>query len=338
MKKFLLLFCVVALLISGCQSGITSPTEEENPPISMEPMEMVFMAGYRPQANLPFVGAYVAREKGFFEEEGLKVDIQHSTGSGEHLQLVATGKVQVTTQDAAVLLERRADAGLPLVSIALIGQRGQQAFAALQSSGIETVEDWIGRTVGYKGTPPPDLFALLNAAGVDPDQVNLVNVGFDPRILSEGKVDVYPLYKSNEPDLLRSWGYELNLWDAADYGIPTLGLTYVTSEDTLENNPEMLQRFLRASLKGIEYAAAHEDEAVEIVCKYAGPEADPEHMRFMMETELKEVESDYTSGHGIGWQTQEQWQALGDMLMKYDAMPKTDVSAAFTTKILEAIP
>lgn len=167
---------------------------------------------------------------------------------------------------------------------------------------------------------------------------DLVNVGFDPRILSEGKVDVYPLYKSNEPDLLRSWGYELNLWDAADYGIPTLGLTYVTSEDTLENNPEMLQRFLRASLKGIEYAAAHEDEAVEIVCKYAGPEADPEHMRFMMETELKEVESDYTSGHGIGWQTQEQWQALGDMLMKYDAMPKTDVSAAFTTKILEAIP
>jgi ABC-type nitrate/sulfonate/bicarbonate transport system substrate-binding protein len=95
------------------------------------PLSLTFMAGYKPQANLPFVGVYVAQEKGYFAAENLDVIIEHSPGQGQHLQMVATGKVQVTTQDAAVLLKRRADPGLPLVSIALIGQQGQQAFAAL---------------------------------------------------------------------------------------------------------------------------------------------------------------------------------------------------------------
>ncbi len=326
---FLFLALVLVLTaLSACTPANTPAPQTLTP--------FTFMAGYKPQANLPFVGAYVAREKGFFEAEGLDVTIEHSPGKGEHLQLVTAGKVQVTTQDAAVLLKRRADPGLPLVSIALIGQRGQQAFAALADSGLESPKDWEGRTVGYKGTPPPDLFALLSAAGADPDKVNLVNVGFDPRVLTEGQVDVYPVFKSNEPFLIRSWGYEVRLWDAADYGVPTLGLTYVTSEETLAQQPEALAAFLRAALKGIAYAQEHPDEAVDIVLKYAGPETNAEHMRFMLESELADAEGPYTEGRGIGWQTAEQWQALADMLAQYDIPVPEDVTAAFTTQVWEA--
>ncbi|MBP8864138.1 MAG: ABC transporter substrate-binding protein, partial [Anaerolineae bacterium] len=99
------------LLLSG------SGCRREAPP----PDTLTFMAGYKPQANLPFVGVYVAQEKGFFAAENLTVIIQHSAGRGEHLQLLTAGKVDVTTQDAAILLQRRADPGLPLLSIALIG-------------------------------------------------------------------------------------------------------------------------------------------------------------------------------------------------------------------------
>jgi ABC-type nitrate/sulfonate/bicarbonate transport system substrate-binding protein len=292
------------------------------------------MAGYKPQANLPFVGVYVAQEKGFFQREGLQVNIQHSPGRGEHLQLTTIGQVHVTTQDAAVLLKRRADPGLPLVSLALIGQRGQQAFAALSSSGITKIEDWEGRIIGYKGTPPPDLLALLAIAGLNPSQVDLVNVGFDPRTLSEGQVDVYPVFKSNEPYLLRDWGYDITLWDAADYEVPTLGLTYVTSDETLKDQPDALARFLRAALEGIEYAAEHIEEGVQIVMKYTGPETDPDHMRFMLQTELLDLASEVTDRHGIGWQTSEQWQALMEMLVEADAMSPIDVETVFTTEVL----
>ncbi len=329
MRRILLLLLTV--LLAACT--IATPTQ---PAPSPESMTMTFMAGYKPQANLPFVGVYVAQDQGFFLEENLTVTIEHSAGQGQHLQLLAAGKVQVTTQDAAVLLKRRGDPGLPLVSIALIGQRGQQAYAALTSSGIKSPKDWEGRTVGYKGTQPPDLQAIMEAAGVDIDKVASVNVGFDPRLLTEGKVDVYPVYKSNEPYLIHSWGYDLTLWEAADFGVPNLGLTYVTSEEILKNDPELLIRFLRAALRGIDYAREHPDEAVQAVLQYTGPETDADHMLFMLESELVDAVSPVTEQYGLGWQTLEQWQALADMLQKYDALPALDVQQAFTNEILRA--
>lgn len=294
-----------------------------------------FMAGFVPQANLPFVGVYVAHDLGYFAEAGLDVTVEHSAGGGEHLQLLAAGEVDVTTQDAAVLLERRADPGLPLVSIGLIGQRGQQAFVALADSGIDDPADWPGHVIGYKGTPPPDVFAIMDAVGVDPDTVDLVNVGFDPRVLTEGQVDVYPVFKSNEPDTLSGWGFELNLWDAADYGAPTLGLAYVASEEGVETRAEHMAAFMKSAIRGIEYARDNPEAAIDIVMKYVGEGGDRNHQRFILDTELAEATGPATSDHGIGWQNREQWQDLVDYLVTYDALAEPiPVDDAFTTEFL----
>ncbi|MCS6827176.1 MAG: ABC transporter substrate-binding protein, partial [Caldilinea sp.] len=125
-----ILFVGFVLFFATACSPIKAGTEGAS--VNGEPQRfaMTFRAGYKPQANLPFVGVYVAQEKGFFAEEGLTVTIEHSPGRGEHVQLLVAGAVQVTTMDAATVLQRRAEPGLPVVSIALIGQRGQQAFAA----------------------------------------------------------------------------------------------------------------------------------------------------------------------------------------------------------------
>lgn len=304
-------------------------------PAPTELTPVTFMAGFVPQANLPFVGAYVAHEMGYFAAEGLDVTIQHSGGGGEHLQLLVAGEVDVTTQDAAVLLQRRADPGLPLVSIGLIGQRGQQAFAALAGRGIDDPADWVGRTVGFKGTPPPDVFAILDAVGLDQDDVDLVNVGFDPRALTEGQVDVYPVFKSNEPDTLAGMGFEVILWEAADYGAPTLGLTYVATEDSVVSEPEMLAAFMRAAIRGIEYARDNPDRAVDIVMTHVGEDGAPAHQRFILDTELVDAQNELTERNGLGWQTLEQWQELHDFLLRYDALESSaDPAAAFTTEFL----
>lgn len=306
--------------------------------IKTQPSPLVFMAGYRPQANLPFVGVYVADAEGFFEEEGLQVEIRHSAGGGEHMQLLVSGKVHVTTQDAAVLLKRRASPGLPLVSLALIGQRGQQAFVALKDGGPDSLDAWEGHTIGFKGTPPPDLLALLDHAGLEDSDVEMINVGFDPRVLAEGLVDVYPVFASNEPYLLESWGYELRQWEAADYGIPTLGLTYVTTEETLAAQSDALARFVRAAIRGIHYAEAHPDRAVEIVLTHMGPETDPQHMRYMLETELDAAHSPVTDANGLGWQTEAQWQALLESLITYQAIEgRVNVGQAYTNRFLESV-
>ncbi|MDP6421557.1 MAG: ABC transporter substrate-binding protein [SAR202 cluster bacterium] len=294
---------------------------------------VTFMAGFKPQANLPFVAAYVAQEEGYFEDEGLTVDIKHSTG--EHLNLLMSGDVDFTTADANSVLKRRADPELPIVAIALFGQSGQQAFVSLSESGIGAPIDWEGATFGYKISVPPDYLAILEATGVDRSKIREVRVGFDPRVLTEGQVDLLAVFKSNEPDTLRGLGFDVTVFDAADYGVPTLGLTYITRQDLIDDESDTVRRFVKATMKGLEFALDNTEETLDIVMKYAENE-DREHMRFMLLTELEDAESSLTQSNGLGWMTAEQWQAFHDSLLAYEALAgSVDVTKAFTTKFLE---
>ena len=298
--------------------------------------KIVFMAGFKPQANLPFVAAYVAQEKGFFQEQDLEVEIQHAPTGGSSTHLVA-GNVDVTTADSTSVLKRISEPGLPIVAIALFGQRGQQAFLALAEEGIETPKDWEGKTFGYKGSVPPDYLAILKANDVDRSRVEEVRVGFDPRILTEGQVDILAAFKSNEPDTIRGLGFELNIWDPADFGVPSMGLTYITHRDLVEKEPDKVERFLKATLRGLQYAMENREETLDIVMKFA-PDEKREHQGFMLDTELADAVSPLTDERGLGWMTGEQWEALYDQLVEFEALPEPfDPGTAYTDKFLKAV-
>ena len=301
-----------------------------------EPEKVVFMAGFKPQANLPFVAAYVAQEKGYFAEQGLEVEILHAPG-GEHLKLLMAGDVDVTTASAASVLKRRADPDLPIYAIALFGQNSQQAFIALGDSGIESPKDWEGRTFGYKISQPPEDLAILKANGVDRSKIQEVRVGFDPRVLTDGEVDVLAVFDSNEPNIVRKrLGYEVNQWQPSDYGLTSLGLTYITRRDLGEEQPEKIGRFLKAALKGLEFISENPQESVDVVMKYA-PEEEREHQLFMLQTELADASSDVTREHGLGWMTDAQWEEFHDQLVEFDILPEAfDYRTAYTNRFLEA--
>ena len=296
---------------------------------------VTFMAGFKPQANLPFVAAYIAEEKGYFREQSLEVDIRHSTG--QHLQLLLSGDVDFTTADANSVLKRRADPGAPIVALALFGQRGQQAFIALTESGIRSPKEWEGKNFGYKISVPPDYLAILDAEGVDRSRITEVRVGFDPRILTEKQVDILAVFKSNEPDTLQRMGFDVEVFDAADYGVSTLGLTYITREDLIEEDPDTVRRFLKATMKGLEFAFNNTEETLDIVLKYAEKE-DRDHMRFMLLTEIEDATSPLTERNGLGWMTKDQWQVFHDSLVEYGALDRpVDVGLAYTDRFLKDI-
>jgi ABC-type nitrate/sulfonate/bicarbonate transport system substrate-binding protein len=331
---------VLALIVAACSdkgantSSASGTPGDATPPSSTEltPKKLTFMAGFKPQANLPFVGAYVAQEKGFFKELNLTVDIKHAQ-SGEHLQLLLAGEVQVSTANAGQVVQRASE-GLPLVAVALIGQKSEQGFAVGANSGINTVKDFAGKKLGYKGSVPVEFLALAKANGLNPDDVDQVKVSFDPRVLSEGQVNVLSVFISNEPGQLERIGYPVKVFDPSDYGIPALGLTYIASQDGINKDPDAIQRFVTAALKGIAYAADHPDEALDIVMKYA-PQENRDQQRFMLNTELARAKTPATTEHGYGWQTTEQWQALAGALNEFKIIEKpVDVSKVFTTRFL----
>ena len=188
------------------------------------------MAGFRPQANLPFVAAYVAEEKGYFEEQGLDVDIRHSTG--EHLNLLMAGEVDFTTVDANSVLKRRADPGLPVVAIALFGQRGQQAFLALSDSGHQRPEGLGGEDIRVQGQHtarlPRDPGSRGRGPLAHPGGQGWVRPSHPYRGSGRCSSLVQVQRAQHHP---WAWAFDVNMFDAADYGVPTLGLTYIVQQE-----------------------------------------------------------------------------------------------------------
>lgn len=328
-----LLVVSAMLVVPGCGPARTPASQAPTP---ATPRALHFMAGYKPQANLPVVGAYLAQANGYFATEGLSVEISHSTGQGEHLKLLLQGTVDVTTAVSDAVLQRRSE-GLPVVAFALLGQRSDRAYAVLESSDIRSPRDWEGRSVGYKVHQTPDYLAMLAANGVDRSRIQEVPVGFDPRLLAAGKVDVYPVFESNEPDTLQRLGVPVRLFRPTDYGVPGLGLSYLARQQTVDQDPDLLQRFLRATLRGIDFAREHQEAATDVIMQVA-PNEDRAHQLAMLRVELDMADGPVARAHGVGWATPEQWQALHDSLIQFDGLQApVDVGTVFTDRILRAI-
>ncbi len=300
-------------------------------------VKVTFQAGFKAQANLPFVAAYVAKDKGYFQEAGLEVEIQHSSGQDAHLALLASGRIQFSTTVASTILKQQATSGVPVQAVALFGQRGDTVLAVAENSTIRSPKDFEGKTVGYKVFPAPEYLGMLKASGVDRSRLTEVAVGFDPRVLMEKKVDVLPVFRSNEPDTLQNLGFPVRLFDPADYGVPTLGVTYVVNSEWAEKNAEMVTAFLRATMRAVAWAQENRDAAIDIVMRYA-PQEQRAHQRYMLDIELDAAQSDLTRRFGIGWTEERQWQALHDALVEYKGIQKPiDVKKAFTTEYLAPV-
>jgi len=314
------------VLLAACQSSDSNGDSDLR--------DVTFMAGFRAQANLPFVAVYVADAEGFFAEEGLRVNIQHSSGQDEHLRLLLEGSAHFVTGTAAQVV-RRAEDGLPMQAVALFGQRGDQGYVARADSGVTGPGDFAGRTVGFKaGVVPAELHALLGTAGLTVDDVELVSVGFDPRVFIEGSVDVYPVFLNNEPDTIQRTGLAINIIDPHDFGIPTLGLTYLAHTDTIAGDPDLVERFLRATIRAVHWIDEHRDEAITITLTHAEG-ADAEHQRYLLDTDLEAARRG--DGHfGLG--EIDQWQALVDLLLEWEIISTAvEPAMAYDQAILERL-
>ncbi|TMF79579.1 MAG: ABC transporter substrate-binding protein [Chloroflexi bacterium] len=322
---------LAAVLLVACNAPVAVPS-----PTPLPAEKVTFIAGFKPQADLPFVAVYMAQAKGYFRDQSLEVEIQHAT-SGEHIQLLATDRAQFSTGSAGDVMKRVASAGVPLVSIAQIGQRDEQSFAVRADSPIRTLKDWEGKLVGYKTTVSADYLALVSIGGVDRAKVREVAVGFDPRVLADGRVDVYPVFTANEPDTLARLGITVRLFDPTTYGVPGLGLTFMTNQQTVQTKPEVVTRFLRAALRGLADAIADRDAAIEAVMKYATGE-DRVHQRYMLDTEIEAAQNDYTNTNGIGAMSRDRYVTLRDFLLQYGGLAKTvDVDAVFTDRFVKEL-
>lgn len=221
---------------------------------------------YVPVGNSPVFT--VPKAMGFWEEEGLDVEVQLANGTGSALQQLIAGQVVGTVggvPPAMALINK----GAPIITVASINSRNIYYPVVLQSSRIKTVPDMKGAKVGVVSASSSNVYwikAMVLRYGLNPDRdLELVSVGSGPaalQALQSGRVDVLQMFEASYDQIERN-GYPLRRFDnVPEFNVLayTFGLT--VRRDTLKSDRQLLVGLLRGITKGIVYAKANPEAVV----------------------------------------------------------------------------
>jgi NitT/TauT family transport system substrate-binding protein len=221
-----------------------------------------------------FAGYYVAKDKGFYDEEGLDLTIKAGGPDINPSQVIAGGGADVVVDWMPSALATR-EKGVPLVNIAQVYQKSGMMLTCRKDSGITKPEDFKGHTLGvwFGGNEYPFLSWMstlgFSTDGSSPD-VTVLKQGFNVDPILQKQASCISTMTYNEYWQIIDAGIpedELTVFKYQDYDVATLEDGLYATEKTLADPAmvEKLGRFLKASAKGWAYAAEHPDEAVEII-------------------------------------------------------------------------
>lgn len=339
-KWTLLMLCglLIAALTACGQSdgkankaaGNEAASSGKEPSKSVQDVKIVL--DWSPNTN--HTGLYVAKEQGFYEEEGLNVDIL-LPGSGGADAMVASGEVPFGISYQEGVTQGRTQ-GVPLVSIAAVIQHNTSGFAAPVDRGIKTPKDYEGKTYGGWGSPVEEaiLKSIMDQTGADVGKVKFVNMG-EADYFTAVKRDIdfawiFYAWTGIEAELRGEpldMQYVKDYTDKLDYYTPVI----VTNEKTAANDPELVKAFMRATSKGYEYAIEHPEEAADILLK-AVPDLDKELVLASQKWLSPKYQDDAARW---GEQKREVWQNYSDWMHERGLIEKElDTDKAFTNEFL----
>ncbi|MGD9571586.1 MAG: ABC transporter substrate-binding protein [Thermoleophilia bacterium] len=237
-------------------------------------------------ANADHAGIYGAVEEGFFADEGLDVVPEVPSDPTAALKQVGAGRAPFAiSYEPEVLLAR--SQGVPVVAVGALVVHPLNSVIVRADAGIESPADLEGRTVGAAGTPSdkPLLDAVVRSAGGDPAEVTVRNVGFTlAPSLAAGKVDaVIGAYWNIEQVDLERQGVETTAFRLEENGVPDYDeLVVVTSDQVVQDDPELVASFLAGLRRGQDWAATDQGGAVEHLVA-ANPDLDGETVAEQLE-------------------------------------------------------
>ena len=261
MKRILSILLVCVLLLCGCSTN-------NNNGNSNKLRELDVVLDWYPNALHAFM--YVAIEKGYYEEEGVKVNIQFPSNSNDAISLVAAGQADIGLYYQQDVIQARTKQNVPVKSIGAVVQGPLNIVLSLKEKNITTAEDLVGKTIGYAGTELSEALirSIMNDVGADYSDVTMIDVGFDlMSSMTTGNVDAtIGCLVNHEVPQMEEEGFSVNWFDLDEYGVPTYyeGV-FLANDDAIQNDSETLKAFLRASAKGFADMKANPEEALQIL-------------------------------------------------------------------------
>lgn len=322
---------ICALLLCSCGANKNEAGAEE-----LKELDVVL--DWYPNALHAFL--YVAIEKGYYEEEGLKVNIQFPSNSNDAISLVAAGQADIGLYYQQDVIQARTQQNVPVKSIGAVVQGPLNIVLSLEEKNITTAEDLVDKTIGYAGTELSEALirSIMNYVGADYSDVTMIDVGFDlMSSMTTGNVDAtIGCLVNHEVPQMEEEGFAVNWFDLDEYGVPTYyeGV-FLANDEAIANDSETLSAFLRASAKGFADMKADPEAALEILLDNQNEENFPlsetverksmEVLLPMMET----ADASFLSQSDECWQENIDWMLAQGLISEAVALDEVRVNLDF---------
>ncbi len=320
-----LLTCLTASLLQSCRKSSAEPANQ------IGPTKVILQADWYPQPE--HGGFYTALAKGYYKDEGLDVSVQPGGPYVAATQLVAAGGAQFGMGASDTILEAVAD-GQPLVAVAATMQNDPQGIMVRQDSPIHSFADLDGHTVAVKTGSTWFEFLVkryqLNHLREIPATYSVANFVADPQYIQQ-------CFPTSEPFFAHQAGIETRVLLVSDAGYRPYRVMFTTQE-FLRAHPDIVAKFVRASLRGWrdylnDPAAAH------AVIAKLNPALNPDWMHFSWQA-LRDghfVAGDDPGRTQLGQMSSERWSTMYQQLFDLKMIAKSfDPKMAYTLQFVPA--
>ncbi|RAZ68398.1 ABC transporter substrate-binding protein [Planococcus maitriensis] len=333
MKKWTIAIAPVVLMAACTEEAENPGSDVANEQQGLQQVTMVL--DWTPNTN--HTGLYVAQEKGYFEEQGLDVEIILPGEAGAN-QLVASNQAEFGIGAQESLTEARVQ-GIPIVSIAALIQHNTSGFASPKEKGIESPSDYEGKTYGGWGAPVEKavLGSIMEQEAADVENVDIVNIGNSDFFTAvERDIDfawIYYGWTGIEAELR---GDELNMQylteysDKLDYYTPIL----MTNENMIAEDPKTVRAFTKAVSAGYEFAIDEPQQAADILIESV-PDLEPELVKASQEWLSPKYQDDAAR---FGEQQEQVWADYAAWMFDNGLLDEElDVEQAYTNEFLPEV-
>jgi NitT/TauT family transport system substrate-binding protein len=266
--------------------------------------------------NIQFAPFYVAIAKGYYEDEGLDVTLNHHPAGADIFGALVAGQEDMLMSGGDEAMQARAQ-GVEIVYVAEVYRKYPVALIVPADSDIASVGDLAGKKVGIPGEYGANyvgLLALLENAGMTRDDIEILSVGFtQAQALLTGEVDAIMGYINNEPIQLQKNGMEVRTFPVSD-AAPIVSNGLVATQQYLDENPDQARAIIEATLRGVEFAIENPEETVEIAKNFVPTLEDEQQAKDALTVLQATIPLWQPEGAAIGSSDPAAWQRTAEFL------------------------